>query len=80
MSEPSGEVQFVQDGGALLHRIPWPQSPVTYSALCSLYTQNVTKKYGVFDGYNHMLTKDTTNQRRTSGKVGATISFDMDML
>ena len=27
-----------------------------------------------------MSTKDTTHQRRTSGMVGATISFDMDML
>jgi len=44
MQEPSGEVQFVLDGGALLHRIPWPHSPITYNALCSLYTQYVVKK------------------------------------
>ncbi len=56
MPEPSGEVQFVLDGGALLHRIPWPHSPITYNALCSLYTQYVVTKYGnaivVFDGYS----------------------------
>ena len=44
----------------------------------------MTRKYGrviiVFDGYNDkMSTKQMTHQRRSSGKVGATVMFDQDM-
>ena len=52
---PKGEVQYVSDGGALLHRVPWPRGFPKYSAICDMYCQYVTAKYGaavvIFDGY-----------------------------
>ncbi len=67
-TEPTGTMQFVLDGGALLHRILWPRG-VTYGRICQLYTDYVAKKYGkpsvVFDGYQDGLsTKDATHLRR----------------
>ncbi len=38
-------MQLVLDGGALLHRIPWPDG-VTYDRICLLYADHVSKKYG----------------------------------
>ena len=44
--EPSGDqVQYVLDGGALLHRIPWPRGS-TYDSVCQMYVRYVTQKYG----------------------------------
>ena len=55
-SGPEGDVQHVLDGGALLHRIPWPRGSATYQDIRGLYCSHVTKKYGnaivVFDGYD----------------------------
>ena len=34
---PTGEVQHVLDGGALLHRITWPHGFPTYQQICALY-------------------------------------------
>ena len=52
--EKTGNVHFVLDGGAVLHRVPWPRG-ITYDAICSLYVQYVAKRCGkatvVFDGY-----------------------------
>jgi len=33
---PTGNVHFVLDEGALLHRVPWPRG-ITYDAMCSFY-------------------------------------------
>ena len=82
-SGPEGDVQHVLDGGALLHRIPWPRGTTTYQDICGLYCSYVTKKYGnaivVFDGYDDMSTKNMTHQRRAAGKAGATVTFTENM-
>ena len=80
---PTGNVHFVLDGGALLHRVLWPRN-ITYDAICSLYVQYVERRYGkatvVFDGYeNGPSTKDGTHQRRT-GTHGPTVNVDGAML
>ena len=53
-TEPTGNVDYVLDGGALLHCIPWPRG-LTYTEIISLYVQQMTQRYGqatvVFDGY-----------------------------
>lgn len=50
---PSGEIQYVLDGGALPHRDIWKQGS-TYANLCQAYTRYVAAHYGraivVFDG------------------------------
>ena len=50
--DPPGDVQYVLDGGALLHRIIWPRGE-TYENICALYAEYVHNKYGqptiVFD-------------------------------
>jgi len=73
-------VQYVLDGGALLHRIPWPSSSITYSQLCHMNRDYVNKKYSnaiiVFDGYGQTSTKSTAHSRRSGGKVAAAIKFD----
>ena len=76
---PSGDVQYVLDGGALLHRVPWPRGS-TYGSVSPLYVRYVTQKYGaaaiVYDGYNDdPTTKDATHLRRTGGCVGVTVHF-----
>lgn len=63
---PSGEVQYILDGGALLHRIPW-KNGFTYDEICQQYVTYVDHHYGhpvvVFDGYQSgPSTKDTTQQ------------------
>jgi len=73
-------IQYVLDGGALLHRIVWPSpGTATYKEVCELYCSYVTKKYGraiiVFDGYKDSTsTKQMTQQRRASGKTAPTVS------
>ena len=53
-TQPEGNVQYVLDGGALLHRVPWPRGSPTYKEVCDLYCTYVCRKYGraivVFDG------------------------------
>ena len=80
---PTGNVHFVLDGGALLHRVPW-RPGITYDAICSLYVQYIASRYGkatvVFDAYqNGPSTKDSTHQRRT-GAYGPTVNFDGAMV
>ena len=82
-AEPTGNVHFVLNGGALLHRVSWPRG-LTYDALCSLYVQYVDRKYGkatvVFDGYQSgPSTKDCTEERR-AGVYGPTVTFEKDMV
>ena len=44
---PTGQSQYVLDGGSLVHRIPW-QRGTTYNdiLICILYTNYVTRRYG----------------------------------
>ena len=78
-------IQYVLDGGALLHRVVWPSGgSVTFGDLCGLYCNYVTRKYRratvVFDGYsNNLSTKQMTQHRRSSGKIGPTVAFTQDM-
>ena len=78
-----GNVQYVLDGGALLHRVLWPIASPTYKEECNLYCSYLRRKYGraivVFDGYEEMSTKAITQQRRASGKVAATVTFTESM-
>ena len=78
-----GNVQYVLDGGALLHRVLWPRDSPTYKEVCDLYCSYVRRKYGraivVFHGYDEMSTKAMTQQRRASGKVAATVTFTKSM-
>ena len=82
-TQPKGNVQYVLDGGALLHRVPWPRGSPTYKVVCELYCTYVKRKYGkaivVFDGYNEMSAKAMTQQRRASGKAASTVTFTENM-
>jgi len=81
---PSRDVQYVLDGGALLHRIPWKNGS-TYEEICQQYTGYVTRHYGqpavVFDGYSSgPSTKDTTQKRRAGMRVGPTVQLSGSMV
>ena len=56
-----GNVQYVLDGGAFLHRVPWLRGSPTYKVVRDLYCTYVQRKYGraivVFDGNNEMSAK-----------------------
>ena len=84
MPSPATTVQYVLDGGALLHRIQWP-SGENFDAICSRYVQHVTDKYRspviVFDGYqNGPSTKDITHCRRAKSGIAAEVRFTGDMI
>ena len=72
-------VQYVLDGGSLLHRIAWSFGS-TFHQLCMEYANLVERHYGkchvVFDGYESGPSiKDVTHQRRTKGLKGTKINF-----
>jgi len=74
--------QFVLDGGALLHKIPW-ETGKTYNAICQNYVAHV-KRYGnpviVFDGYQSGPTpKDGTHRRRIGTKQAQGVQFHENM-
>ena len=75
--------KYVLDGGALLHRIPWPKGSPTYKEVCMTYCDYVKRKYGdaliVFDGYESANTKDMIHKKRSSGKVSHQINFSEEM-
>ena len=56
---PSGDVQYVLNGGALRHRVQWSRGS-TYESVSHLYDPT---------------TKDATNLRRTGDCVGVTVHF-----
>ncbi|XP_072022088.1 uncharacterized protein [Amphiura filiformis] len=67
----NNNVHYILDGGALLHRIPWPRG-MSYSKACQMYVDYVSKRYAsstiVFDGYSDQPTiKDATHLRRYGG-------------
>ena len=78
------DLQYVLDGGSLLHRIPW-QRGATFGKIIDMYAEYVRNRYSdaivVFDGYgNSPSTKDHTHQRRTKGIVGTKVYFNEDTL
>ena len=86
--EPSEDVQYVLDGGALLHCLPWPQGSI-YDDVCQMYVNHVKQRYGtavlVFVGYtNEPSTKDAALDAihliRTRTCSGVTVHFTGDML
>ena len=69
--------QFVLDGGALLHRVPWCLGKLL-SDICNSYVTYALHKYGnaviVFDGYSDTATtKDATHIRRCGRSVGPVV-------
>jgi len=80
---PSKTVQYVLDGGALLHRIPWTRGS-RWEQIFEQYKSYVLGRYGkavvVFDGYGEEpSTKDCAHMRRTGGKIGAAVHFIPNM-
>ena len=71
--------QYVIDGGALLHKIPWEKQK-SIKAIIQSYREFVKKNYGcplvVFDGYATASTKDMTHRRRKKGQTGIEITFN----
>ena len=63
-TQPKGNVQYVLDGGALLHQVSWPRGSPNYKVVRDLYRTYVRRKYRralvVFDGYNEMSAKVMT--------------------
>ena len=59
-------IHYVLDGGALLHRVQWPKGTPTYRDVFSVYCSYVKRKYDaatiVFDGYDEVSTKCTTQK------------------
>ena len=82
-SLPPDPLQYVLDGGALLHRIPWNRG-TTWNQIFNQYAHYVTSRYGqaivVFDGYSDIPSpKDSTHIRRNSNHKGALVHFTGEM-
>ena len=82
--EPSEDGQYILDGGALIHRLPWPQGS-TYDGVCQMYVNHAKQIYGtaviVIDGYtNEPSTKDAIHLRRTGTCSGVAVRFTGDKL
>jgi hypothetical protein len=75
--------QYVLDGGALLHRIPW-QIGETFKSILDRYVSYVMRHYRkavvIFDGYaSGPSTKDGTHQRRIGKRQGRAVNFQPQM-
>ena len=80
--EPSEDVQYGLDGGALLHRLPWPQGS-KYDDVYQMYVNHVKQRTAVlvFDEYtNDPSTKDALHLIRTRTCSGVTVHFTGDIL
>ena len=59
------DVQYVLDGGALIHKIPWELGS-SFRSIILKYVEYVLNRFGrpiiVFDGYNTSSTKDMTQK------------------
>ena len=80
---PSETVQYVLDGGALLHRISWTRG-TTYDQISEQYSTYVIRKYGraivVFAGYSDKpSTKDRAHIRRLGGTIGVAVHVTSSM-
>jgi len=79
----SGDVCYVIDGGALLHRVKWLKG-ITFGDAVQQYLHHILKRYGkqtcvVFDGYAEAPSlKDHEHQRRLSKMkaVSPDVNFD----
>ena len=75
----STDVQYVLDGGSLLHHIPW-RKDATFSDICQEYVIFMERHYKnatiVFDGPS---TKDVTHLRRCKGTLTPNVTFEEDM-
>ena len=74
------DVQYVIDGGSLIHRLPW-QRGVTFKEIILMYVRYVTSKYKtaivVFDGYKEgPSTKDATHSKRRAGMSAPEVVFE----
>ena len=81
---PSNEMQFIIDGGALLHKFPWPKNSI-YADICRLCTQYVVNTYSdvvvVSDGYyGGASTKDETHRRRAENYRHTLVHLSADRL
>ena len=74
---PATGLQYVVDGGGLLHKFAWPKH-MTYAEICEMYVRQVKVSCGqafvIFDGYHRPSTKDEAHRRRTGTEVGACVS------
>ncbi|GFO01028.1 hypothetical protein PoB_002753300 [Plakobranchus ocellatus] len=82
--DETSDIEYVLDGGYLLHGIPWRRSD-TFAAIDQTYVEYVQRMYMkpriVFDGYNDgPSTKDATHLRRSCGVVVPTIRFNPEMV
>lgn len=82
----SRKVQYVLDGDALLHRVPWPRDS-TFESMSQMYVRYVTTRCGgggtasVLDAYSDdPTTKDDTHMRRTWQCTGVTVYFTGGMM
>ena len=79
-SLPKG-LQYVIDGGGLLHKFSWPKHS-TYGKIYAMYTQHITRGYDialvVFDGYHGPSTKDEAHRKRKGNNVGASVSVSLE--
>ena len=82
----SGEVKYILDGGALLHRVPWSLGD-TYGDICQQYVRYIFKHYDtpfvVFDGYLGGPSTKNVPQFTENGQlpnVGATVQVSCSMV
>lgn len=84
---PTEALNYVFDGGSLLHHVPWSKGQ-KYSQLAQSYVQYVVRRSKghectvVFDGYREaMSTKDAAHLRRSRQCVSSPdITFEEDMI
>ena len=80
-SLPKG-LHDVIDGAGLLHKFSRPKHS-TYTLICAIYTQHITRGYDmalvVFDGYHGPSTEDEAHRKRTGNDVGASVSVSSEM-
>lgn len=69
-------MQYIIDGGSLLHKFSWPKN-ASYSEICEMYVRHIKQSYRhalvVFDGYHGSSTKDEAHCRRMGNDIGATV-------
>ncbi|XP_013394769.1 uncharacterized protein LOC106162148 [Lingula anatina] len=80
---PQGDINYILDGGALLHRIPWTFG-ITWNDIAHQYVTYVLRRYKravvVFDGYLYgPSTKDSTHLRRSNSIMSTAVMFTGEM-